>query len=122
LNAVTQLVSHLRRGGLAVAGTPSTLEALERNQVDVLVMANTYQPPRGFVCKSCGGIDTATDRPSTCLRCGSMDLRPVNVKEAIVKQAERTGAEVEIVEHADVLMALGGVGCLLRYLTPEQSR
>ncbi len=122
LSAMTQLVSHLRRGGLAVAGTASTLEALERNQVDVLVMANTYQPPRGFVCKSCGGIVSATDRPSTCLRCGSKDLRPVNVKEAIVKHAERTGAEVEIVQHADLLMALGGVGCLLRYLTPEQSR
>lgn len=122
LSAVVQLASQLRRGGLAVAGTPATLEALDRNQVDVLVMANTYQSPRGVVCKSCGGIDTATDRPSTCLRCGSTVLRPVNVKEAIVKQAERTGAEVEIVEHADVLMALGGVGCLLRYLTPEQSR
>ena len=122
LNAVTQLVSHLRRGGLAVAGTVSTLEALERNQVDVLVMANTYQPPPGLVCKSCSRIDTATERPNTCFRCASTDLRPVNVQDAIVKQAEGTGAEVEIVEHADVLMALGGVGCLLRYLTPEQPR
>ncbi|OFV83569.1 MAG: hypothetical protein A2W26_01475 [Acidobacteria bacterium RBG_16_64_8] len=122
LRAVMQLVSHLRRGGLAVVGTPSTLEALERNQVDVLVMAKTYQPPRGLACKSCDRIDTTTDRPTKCLRCGSTDLRPVNVKETIVKQAERIGAEVEIVEHADVLMALGGVGCLLRYLTPEQAR
>ena len=122
LNTMMQLVGHLRRGGLAVAGTPTTLEALDRNQVDVLVMANTYAPPRGLMCRSCGRIDTATDRPATCLRCGATDLRSVNVKEAIVKQAERTGAEVEIVENADVLMALGGVGCLLRYLTLEQSR
>jgi hypothetical protein len=27
--------------------------------------------------------------------------------------------EIEVVEHSDVLMNLGGVGCLLRFLAPS---
>ena len=38
----------------------------------------------------------------------------------LIKLAERQSVEVEIVQHSEVLMNLGGVGCLLRYATPEQ--
>ncbi len=120
LMSMVQLVGQLRRGGLAVAGTAPTLEALERNQVDVLVMADTYRAPRGFQCKSCSRIDIKEGRAGKCSRCDSTDLRLIEIKEAIIKQAERTGAEIEFVEDADMLMALGGVGCLLRYLAPDQ--
>ncbi len=37
----------------------------------------------------------------------------------LTELAERNGTEVEIVNHSDVLMELGGVGCLLRYPPPE---
>ena len=33
----------------------------------------------------------------------------------MVKLAERQSLEVELVQHSDVLMGLGGVGCLLRW-------
>ena len=36
--------------------------------------------------------------------------------------AERSGSEVEIVNHSDALMRLGGVGCLLRFPVPEKYR
>ena len=34
--------------------------------------------------------------------------------------AEQNGCKVEVVTKNAVLMQFGGVGCLLRYLTPEQ--
>lgn len=40
-------------------------------------------------------------------------------KEALVKLAEQQDCGVELVNRSDVLMQLGGVGCLLRYQVPE---
>lgn len=34
--------------------------------------------------------------------------------------AEQGGCQVEVVNYSDALMQLGGVGALLRYLSPEQ--
>ena len=49
-------------------------------------------------------------------------MQSTNLKEVMVKLAERQSLEVELVQNSDVLMDLGGVGCLLRYATPEQDR
>jgi hypothetical protein len=38
----------------------------------------------------------------------------VDVKEALMRLAGQLECPVEIVEHSDALMSLGGVGCLLR--------
>lgn len=119
LDAVAELVSGLRRGGLAVAGTSPTLEALRRGQVDLLVMAKAYQPPPGWSCRGCGLVAAAPVGPERCPDCGSADVRLVNLKEVMVRLAEKLSGEVEFVSHSDVLMDLGGVGSLLRYVTPE---
>jgi stalled ribosome rescue protein Dom34 len=44
----------------------------------------------------------------------------VDVKEELVRWAEQARCKIEVVNHSDVLMQLGGVGCLLRYLEPER--
>lgn len=119
LDAVAALVKELRRGGLAVAGIGATLEALRRGQVDVLVIAPDCQPPPGWGCKRCGWLDAMLASPGSCPECQAAELRPLDIKEAMVKLAERQTAEVEFVRHSDVLMEIGGVGCLLRYVTPE---
>jgi hypothetical protein len=41
-----------------------------------------------------------------------------DVREEMVRLAGRLECGVEVVEHSDVLMNLGGVGCLLRFLAP----
>lgn len=122
LNAVAELVSALRRGGLGAAGTAATLEALRRGQADVLVMARTYEPGPAWSCRPCGWVDAMSSAPKRCPDCDSGEVQSANVKEVMVKLAERQSLEVEFVQHSDVLMELGGVGCLLRYATPEPSR
>ena len=117
LDAVADLVSALRRGGLGVAGTVATLEALRRGQADVLVMARAYEPAPGWCCRNCGWADAAASLPKRCAGCDSTELQSADLKEVMVKLAERQSLEVELVQHSDVLMALGGVGCLLRYAT-----
>ncbi|MCG8607039.1 hypothetical protein MJD09_18905, partial [bacterium] len=45
----------------------------------------------------------------------SKDYEPEDVREEMVRLAELSGCTVEIVEHSDPLMMMGGAGCLLRY-------
>ncbi len=40
-------------------------------------------------------------------------------KEELVRLAAQQDCEVELVKQSDMLMQLGGVGCLLRYRLPE---
>ena len=119
LDAVAELLAAIKRGGLAAVGTHATLAALRRGQADVLVMAKPYAPGAAWSCRKCGWAEAMATRPDACLACGSGDLRTEKLKEVMVRLAERQALEVEIVEHSDVLMALGGVGCLLRYATND---
>jgi len=47
-------------------------------------------------------------------------MQDVRLKEELVRLAEQNQCQIEIVNHSDILMEFGGVGCLLRYLTLEQ--
>ena len=116
---VCVLVGEINTHGLAVAGTESSLRALRSGLTDVLVMAKDYQPDPGWLCAHCGRITAALRRPGVCSDCVGNELCAVDLKEEMVRMAERNGAEIEIVAHSDVLMELGGVGCLLRYPPPE---
>lgn len=119
LDAVAELVSALRRSGLGASGTAATFEALRRGQADVLVMAREYEPGPAWACGQCACAGAATSPPERCPECDSREVQSANIKELMVKLAERQSLEVELVQHSDVLMALGGVGCLLRYATPD---
>lgn len=117
LDTVAELVSSLRRGGLAASGAAATLEALRRNQADVLVMSCEFQSGPAWRCSSCGWAGATSSPPERCPGCSASGLQAANLKEVMVKLAERQSLEVEIVRHSDVLIELGGVGCLLRYAT-----
>jgi len=120
LDRVGQLEQEINTHGLAVAGTAASLRALKCRQADVLVVAKAYQPEPGWACVNCGEIVTAQEKPMTCAVCQGLDLREVDLREEMVQLAEQSGSEVEIVAHSELLMELGGVGCLLRYQTPER--
>ncbi|MBI4623186.1 MAG: hypothetical protein HY736_08210 [Verrucomicrobia bacterium] len=115
LDRVGQLEQEINTHGLAVAGTAASLRALKWRQADVLVMARAYHPEPGWACVNCGEIVAALQKPMTCAACLGFDLREVDLREEMVQLAEQNGVEVEIVAHSDLLMELGGVGCLLRY-------
>jgi len=118
---VCVLVGEINTHGLAVAGTESSLRALRSGLTEVLVMAKDYQPDPGWLCAQCGRLVAASCKPVPCPDCGGNQLWEVAPKEEMVRLAERTGAEIEIVAHSDVLMDLGGVGCLLRYPPSEEA-
>jgi peptide subunit release factor 1 (eRF1) len=60
-------------------------------------------------------------RPDACPYCRGGEMREVNTKEEMVRIAERSGCRIEIVNQSEVLTCFGGVGCLLRYITPDSA-
>ena len=117
---VDKLQQEISTHGLAVAGTRASLEALRQGQVDVLLLARAYEPDSGWTCGACGAAEVERPAPNVCLQCGARKIQELNVKEELVRIAERIGSGVEVVNHSDVLMRLGDVGCLLRFLPHER--
>lgn len=122
LAVVDQLLKEVNTHGLAAAGTRASFKALRQGQVDVLVLAKAYEPGSGWACGACGAMEVERPAPYTCSQCGAGRIREFNVKEELVRMAEQTESGVEVVNHGDALMRLGGVGCLLRFLGAEQCR
>lgn len=118
---VAELLSrNIHTGGLAVTEVVDCLIALRRNQVDTLVLLKTFSPGLGWACTACEFIDSEHDRPEACPACGESKLKEFDIKEEMVRLAERAGATVETVNKSDTLSRLGAVGCLLRYRLPEE--
>ena len=107
-------VDRFRAGGLAVAGLEPTIGALNLEQVDRLLLAEGFDGAPGWQCAECRvlGLPPA---PSECPFCGAPRPAELDLREAMVRRAERTGRRVEIVEGHAGLEALDGVAALLRY-------
>ena len=110
-----RFIQGIRTQGLAVAGAAACLDALRQRRADVLLLAKDHQPELGWRCASCGVMRIERDEPAVCPECGKRALRLVDTREELMRLAEQRECPVEVVEHCDPLMALGGVGCLLRY-------
>lgn len=119
LAAVEKLQERICSHGLAVAGSRASLQALRDRQVDMLVMATEYQSESAWMCAACDAIEVQQSQPTVCPCCGSSRTHALDVKEELVRLAELAGCGVEIVHDSEILMRLGGVGCLLRFLTQE---
>jgi len=109
-----RLFKELRGQDLAVAGSAAVLDALRSGNVDTLVMAQGYQPDPGWICAACKAMSTDVPETPVCPRCDQASVRPLDVKEALLRLAGQRECPVEVVKQADALVALGGVGCLLR--------
>ncbi len=110
---VERLLETYRAGGLAVAGSQETLEALANGQVDELVISAFLEAAHPAeerveavlapeIPDSTGG--TASDEP-----------REVLLPDLLVTKAQQTGARVSFIENAGLLEAVDGVGGFLRW-------
>jgi protein required for attachment to host cells len=109
------MIDRFRAGGLAVAGLEPTIEALNLEQVDQLLLAESFNGAHaGWQCAECRVLGPAPS-PEACPFCDAPVPEQVDLREAMVRRAERTGRRIEIVESHAGLEALDGVGATLRY-------
>ncbi len=117
---VERLQRNIHTGGLAVSGTKETFKALQRGQVDMLLVAKNYHPSGGWKCLFCGEVRVRQPALNKCPDCNSDELRSLDLREEMIRLAEQRGCQVEVVNQSEWLYQVGGVGALLRYFAPEQ--
>ena len=98
------------------SGSPTDFIAPELDLVfPGLLLAEGFNGDHaGWQCPQCRvlGLDPA---PAACPSCAEPLPERIELREAMVRRAERTGRKVEIVESHPGLEALDGVGALPRY-------
>ena len=113
-----RLITQIHTHGLAVAGTRPSMDAIKSGRGDFLVIVKSYDPGMGWECRGCGKMDLELPPPTICPSCRTGRPRQFEIREELVRLAQQQRVGVEVVERSEVLMNLGGVGCLLRYLAP----
>lgn len=111
---VEWLCEGLKGEGWAVAGLRDSREALRTGAAGCLILDEHFSPEPVRVCADCGRRSGAEEPQFLCPFCGKGLCLPRDEREALVRAAVFSGAHIEIVNHSDTLMRLGGVGCLLR--------
>lgn len=109
---VRQLFDDYRAGGLAVVTWKDTVEAIERGQVDELLLTASAREIRTDVQEI---DDAAVNRYSSDTppdSCTEPRLMPADL---LVTLARQTGARVTFIEDTALLSSVGGVGAMLRY-------
>lgn len=108
------LLEEVNRGGLAVTATAQSLKALQKGQVDLLILSENYHPPKAWKCLDCQ-YTAIGEKTCACEACGSKNLIDTNLKEEMIRLAELMSSDIEILRNSDALLEIRGVGCLLRY-------
>ena len=110
-----RFVQGIRTQGRAVAGATACLDALRQQRADMLLLARDLLPAPGWRCGACEVIRIEHHAPAACPECGNKSIQPVDATVELVRLAGQQECPIEVVDHCDPLMALGGMGCLLRY-------
>ncbi len=110
----------LEEDGHAAAGLDAALEAVSNGAAEMVLIDSRFAPPPRRSCLRCGRSSPDSGGPFA-LHAGR-PCSPADGREALVRAAVAAGVHVEIVNHSDALMRLGGVGCLLRQPLPWRRR
>ena len=124
---VSRLLDEYRGGGLAITGAAETLAALERGQVDTLVLTAS---PEAIASAdvALGVAPTATHSESIAEGLDAVDEAAEHPPESLpettianqaatelVRQARLTSASIRFIEDAALLHDVGGVAAFLRF-------
>jgi rubrerythrin len=99
-------------GGRGVSGFADVLSALERHQVQTLLVDRDYRVP-GWRCVECSWVGLAA--AERCPVCGGATVPVADAVGEVVRLAVLQNGRVEVGEQIPVLKELGGVAGVLRY-------
>lgn len=109
LALANRLKEAVLRGEPAAYSLAEVRKALEDGRVNHLLISEGFALP-GMICMSCHHLHVEGER---CPTCGG-EMAALKL-EALYMMAERTGAEVVLVEGDEFLESIGHVGAILRY-------
>jgi peptide chain release factor subunit 1 len=109
---VNQLFKEVNSGGLGIIGLDSTLRALQRGQVNQLLVQEGFGR-EGYQCVSCMSLHTKNGQ---CDFCGSATDNVPDIVAEAVQDALRQGCQVKYISlPGSQLAAAGNIGAVLRF-------
>jgi len=110
---VEELIDAWRSNGLGVVGPEATLSALERGQVEELLISATPAELKAVQKLP----DDAAPGPvlADTSAASAADDMQLKLADELVRRADQTGARIRIIEATELLQDYGGVGAMLRY-------
>ena len=121
-------------GGLAVYGLPRILDALQKANVDVVLVTDDLDTVKLEArCRKCGTSKSEVTQASAkiqrkqdlisapCSKCGGMDydLSEKDIVDILEEMAFQVGSKVEVIssgtEEGSMLRTFGGIAAILRY-------
>lgn len=117
---VDWLLQEHRSGGLGVVGVEPTLQVLNEQNLDGLVLGADFVSP-GVVCRDCDFLQVEATAEGRCRNCGGETRSVADLREAMVQRAERQGAAVHSVNGNPDFRRYGAVGAMLRYRRPAET-
>jgi len=108
---VDAVLTDAAKGGQAVAGLASTLEAVNRGAVHRLYLLKGFGET-GRICLGCGALQPGSELG--CRHCGQ-EVKAVDLAEAMSDRVIAANGRVEMIEAHQALARAGGPAARLRY-------
>lgn len=113
-----EVIGEAQRNGRGALGLRHVLTALERQEVQTLVVSRDFQA-EAVECVNCRHLDTRI--VSTCAVCGNETREIRDMSDGLVDLALRNGAEIRFVDGDSGLENVGRVGALLRFRADQST-
>jgi peptide subunit release factor 1 (eRF1) len=115
---IREITGEAQRNGRGALGLRHVLNALERQEVQTLLVSRDFQA-EAVECTNCRHLDTRMVR--SCAICGHDTREISDVSDALVDLALRNGAEIRFVDGDADLEKAGRVGALLRFRADQNT-
>src|SRR5215471_11525288 len=115
---IREVMGEAQRNGRGALGLRHVLTALERQEVQTLVVSRDLQAD-AVECPNCRHLDTRMVR--SCAVCGHETREIRDVSDALVDLALRNGAEIKFIDGDPDLEKTGRVGALLRFRADQST-
>jgi peptide chain release factor subunit 1 len=115
---VREALGQASRNGRGAAGLHHVLIALERQEVQTLLVMRDFKA-EAVECTHCRHLDTRM--VSDCSVCGQKTREVSDVSELLFDLALRNGADIEFIEADPELEQAGRVGALLRFRADQST-
>jgi peptide subunit release factor 1 (eRF1) len=115
---IREIIGEAQRNARGALGLRHVLNALERQEVQTLVMSRDFQA-QAVECTNCRHLDTRMVR--SCAICAHETREVSDVSDALVDLALRNAAEVRFIEGDADLEKGGRVGALLRFRADQNT-
>jgi peptide subunit release factor 1 (eRF1) len=115
---IQELIGEAQRNACGAVGLRHVLTALERQEVQTLVIGREVKA-EAVECCNCRHLDTRMVK--SCAVCGHETREIKDVTDALVDLALRNGAEIQFIDGDPDLEKAGSVGALLRFRADQNT-